>query len=112
MRPPMDQLKRALVRAGFESKDQQKQIERKPKKKVALSGEKAGHAIRTQCELCDAFTNDVEYYQHNDRRVATKWLCINCADEHSINDMSRETNQSPNARNGSFHRRFGRTKKF
>lgn len=108
----MNQLKRALLKAGFASTEQMVVKERQPKKKVPLSEEQKGHEIRVQCEVCMNFTNDIERYDHRDRRIDKQWLCVKCADEHQITDECRSTHQSPNARSGSFRRQYGRTKHF
>ena len=109
----MNQLKKAFLKAGFESSDQGKVKERQPRKQDKLSKEDEGHKIRVQCEVCNSFTNDIEFYNHRDRRIDNqRWLCIKCADEHQIGDDLRDTHQSPNARNGSFRRQYGRTRQF
>ncbi|MBI4237524.1 MAG: hypothetical protein HY696_03785 [Deltaproteobacteria bacterium] len=108
----MDQLKKALQKAGFTTSDQLKTKER-PRKAIKLDDERKGHEIRNQCDLCDKFASNIEHYEH---RVGVlngkKWLCLKCADEHRINDETRTTHQSPLARSGLFLREYGRTRKF
>lgn len=70
------------------------------------------HQHRNFCESCNRTAPDVEFYQHNIPSLKARWLCIICADKHSIPDDARKTNQSDFAMRGTFRRRYGRTKKF
>lgn len=106
----MDQLKKALQKAGFASADQHK-VKERVRKEVKLDAERAGHTIRNQCELCDKFSPDVEFYEHRNRHVEKKWLCMKCADTNNISDDVRRTAQSPYARGGRFLREYGHTRK-
>lgn len=106
----MDQLKKALQKAGIFTSDQLV-VKERPRKAIKLDAEREGHTIRTQCELCDRFSPDVEHYQHTNRSVEKQWLCMKCADEHRINDECRTTNQSSQARSNRFLREYGRTAK-
>ncbi len=107
----MDQLKKALQNAGFFASEQVK-VKERTRTAVKLDKEREGHEIRNQCEFCDGFTQDVEYYDHPNKYVAKKWLCVKCADEHRISDDFRRTTQSSSARSNRFQRNYGHTKKF
>lgn len=108
----MDQLKKALQKAGFFASEQ---IGGKPKerqrKQIALDEERKGHEIRNQCPHCEAYTPNVEYYEHKNRSVPAKWLCVKCADTANISDDFRTTTQSPDSRSGRFNRQYGHTRK-
>lgn len=108
----MSSLKSALQKAGFASTDQNRVVERKPKKAPPKNAGVEGEAqsMRNQCELCSKFTSDVEHYQHNNRLVVKQWLCLKCADANKINDDLRTTAQSTQARSGRFLREYGHTK--
>ncbi len=108
----MSSLKGALQKLGFASTEQNKIIERKPKKAPQKGAgiEAVAHSMRNQCENCSKFTSDVEHYQHNNRLVVKQWLCLKCADAHKINDNLRTTAQSTQARAGRFLREYGHTK--
>jgi hypothetical protein len=54
----------------------------------------------------------VEYYEHKNRSIDAKWLCIKCADTYNIHDSFRETMQSQFAMTGKFIRGWGPTKVF
>lgn len=108
----MSSLKDALQKAGFTSTDQNKVVERKPRKAPQKGAgiEADAQSMRNQCELCNKFTSDVEHYQHNNRLVVKQWLCLKCADTNKINDDLRTTAQSTQARSGRFLREYGHTK--
>lgn len=111
----MQQLKEALIKAGLVSKDEAVDRTKQPtKSKVPKKEFKKyeEHQIRADCELCNKYSPDVEYYKHNNKLIVKRWLCIKCADEHKINDDLRETHQSSYAKSGSFRRMWGRTKSF
>ncbi|MBP9674488.1 MAG: hypothetical protein KBD63_05275 [Bacteriovoracaceae bacterium] len=106
-------LKDALLKAGVKPTEKVA-----PKKKVAppapqVKKEMHSHQVhRNICELCNRTTQDVEYYNHRNAIVRVKWLCLICADQNSIADNFRESNQSEDARRGAFRRFYGATKKF
>ncbi len=70
------------------------------------------HHIRTDCESCRRTGPDVEHYEHSNRLLLVKWLCVKCADSHNIPDQTRQTRQSQFARSGLFRREYGATKIF
>lgn len=70
------------------------------------------HHLRTECEACKKSGPDVEFYEHSNRMLNVKWLCIKCADTHRISDERRQTQQSQFARSGRFLREYGATKIF
>ena len=110
-------MKDALIKAGVISKDS---IDREKEKERRTKIEKKGpaqhgihaHHIRTDCGHCKKGAPDVEFYEHTNRSVEAKWLCIPCADKLWIKDECRQTNQSSYAKAGTFRRFFGATKKF
>ncbi len=106
----MDQMKKALQKAGIFSSEQHKPKERQ-RKDVQLDAERKGHEIRTQCAHCEEFKSNVELYEHKNRAVQAKWLCVKCADVNNISDDFRMTTQSPDARSGMFNRSYGHTRK-
>jgi len=110
----MQQLKQALIKAGLVSKEMANEGRKPPEKSKPPEKELKKfheHQIRTICELCGKSEPDVEYYRHNNKLIIKRWLCVNCANEHRIDDSLRETNQSTNSRSGTFHRMWGRTTK-
>lgn len=70
------------------------------------------HHLRTLCDACKKSGPDVEYYEHRNRSVDAKWLCVKCADTYNIPDTCRETMQSQFAIAGRFIRNYGATKIF
>jgi hypothetical protein len=108
----MSSLKDALQKLGFASTEQNKIIERKPKKAPQKGAgiEADAQSMRNQCENCLKFTSDVEHYLHKHRLVKGYWLCLKCADTHCISDDVRDTAQSTQARSGRFLREYGHTK--
>ncbi len=106
----MKQLKAAFAKVGLFSSEKLKVKERK-RKGVALDEERRGHAIRNQCGLCNAFAPDVERYEHRNKAIAAKWLCVKCADANNISDDLRVTAQSHDSHNGMFNRQYGHTRK-
>lgn len=108
----MDQLKKALQKAGLFSSEQvcAKPRER-ARKEVALDAERKGHEIRSQCSHCEEFAPTVEHYEHTNRLLNGKWLCVKCADRYNISDDLRTTGQSPDARSARFMRDYGHTRK-
>jgi hypothetical protein len=68
--------------------------------------------IRTDCEACKKSAPDVEYYEHTNKRLSVKWLCVNCADNNNIMDDCRQTMQSEQSMRKVFTRRYGKTKIF
>lgn len=68
--------------------------------------------IRTECDACKKSEPDVEYYEHTDKRLSAKWLCLTCADNNNIPDEKRQTMQSEHAMRKVFRRRYGKTKIF
>lgn len=107
----MDQLKKALQKAGIFSSEQEKKVSERKRKNVKLDKEREGHEIRNQCDLCSEFKTTVEFYEHKNRAVGVKWLCVKCADTNNISDDFRTTAQSPDSRSGMFMRSYGHTRK-
>ncbi len=118
-------LQEALLKAGLvKNKDlPDKRAEKKgflkkgPKKpfkqeKPGFLEGKHHHHIRTECDACNKSGPDVEYYEHTNRMLTVKWLCLRCADPHKIHDNSRQTMQSQFASSGKFLREYGPTKVF
>lgn len=114
--PTMDQLKKALMKAGLSaSKPKPVEMPVQPKKSVSPQKEAKKFKedqVRTDCEYCKKYSPDVEYYHHNNKFVEVRWLCMKCADEYRILDELRQTHQSSDARSGRFIRQYGPTKKF
>lgn len=106
------QLKQALIDAGIVSRKEiarEKVMEKQQSKRKDIREDQ----LRIICETCGKSAPDVERYGHRNRAIAGKeWLCLPCADEHSIADDCRMTAQSSQAKSGLFIRRYGRTKKF
>ncbi len=73
---------------------------------------KHSHHVRTECECCKKSGPDVEYYEHKNRSLNVRWLCVKCADSYNIPDACRLTEQSQFAKNGRFLREYGATKVF
>lgn len=112
----MKSLKDALMKAGVVSKntvEREKEKERRDKiqKKGPSQEGIHSHHLRTDCDHCRKNSPDVEYYEHTNRSVTAKWLCIPCADNAWINDECRQTAQSTQSRMGTFRRNFGATKR-
>ena len=110
----MDQLKKALLKAGLKVAGP-KPDEPKPQKSLSPKKEAKkfqDHQIRSDCEYCKKYTSDVEYYMHENKFIAVRWLCMKCADEYKILDDCRQTHQSSDARSSVFRRQYGRTKRF
>jgi hypothetical protein len=110
-------MKDALIKAGVISKDSlDREKEKVRRDKIEKKGpEQHGihaHHIRTDCGVCKRGAPDVEFYEHANRSVEAKWLCIPCADKLWIKDECRQTNQSSYAKAGTFRRFFGATKRF
>lgn len=110
-------MKDALIKAGIISKDQidrEKEKERREKidKKGPAQHGIHSHHLRTDCGHCKKTASDVEFYEHTNKSVVAKWLCLVCADKFWIKDECRMTNQSSHAKSGMFRREFGATKKF
>ncbi|MDO8461758.1 MAG: hypothetical protein Q7S98_02740 [Deltaproteobacteria bacterium] len=127
----MPSLKEALLKAGLVTAEKLKKAEeakrkpqasfRKPVQQKKPSTpppppkpvEKVHeHHLRTFCEHCKKSSPDVEYYQHTNKSLKHYWLCVKCADEHSISDHCRQTHQSGQAQMGLFRREYGATKVF
>ena len=106
-------LQEALLKAGLKpsrgDSGRKKKPERGKQPKKVIDKH---HQQRNLCESCKKTAPDVEFYNHNISSIKAKWLCIICADKHSIPDELRKTNQSDFAMRGTFRRRYGRTKKF
>lgn len=68
--------------------------------------------IRTFCEACKRSGPDIELYEHQNRLLTAKWICVRCADTHNIHDNTRQTNQSQHSKSGMFRREYGPTKVF
>lgn len=110
-------LKDALIKAGVVSKDSiDRQKENARREKIQQKGPSQegihAHHIRTDCANCGKNASDVEYYEHSNRSIEAKWLCMICADKAWIKDECRQTNQSSHAKAGKFRREFGATKRF
>ena len=112
----MKSLKDALIKAGVVSKDAiEREKEKARRDKIQSKGPTQegihGHHLRTDCDHCRKTSPDVEYYEHTNRSVLAKWLCIPCADNAWIKDECRQTAQSTQSRMGTFRRNFGATKR-
>jgi len=110
-------LKDALMQAGLVDKDQpERDKEKKRRENIQKKGpEQTGihtHHIRTDCDQCKNCSPDVEFYEHRNRQLTAKWLCVECADKFSISDDFRQTKQSSHAKSGMFRRFYGHTKRF
>jgi len=110
-------LKDALIKAGVVSKDNlDREKEKVRRENIQSKGPTQhgihAHHIRTDCGHCSKGAPDVEYYEHTNRSIEAKWLCIPCADKASIKDDCRQTNQSSYSKAGTFRRFFGMTKRF
>ncbi|MBI2343005.1 MAG: hypothetical protein HYV02_01505 [Deltaproteobacteria bacterium] len=108
----MDQLKKALQKAGMFSSEQTRgKAKERQRKEIALDAERKGHEIRNQCEHCEEFRPNVEQYAHKNRILRGTWLCVKCADAFNVSDDLRNTMQSPDSRSGMFNRQYGHTRK-
>ncbi len=115
-------LQEALIKAGVVSKEKAREEARKksvprhsrnePKKTAGFIEGKHQHHLRTDCAACKKNSPDVEYYEHRNRSLEAKWLCVTCADQHNILDESRQTMQSQHAQSKRFRRQYGATKIF
>jgi hypothetical protein len=110
-------LKDALVKAGVVKKDSvDLEKDKARREKIQSKGPSQegihAHHIRTDCAHCGKSASDVEYYEHFNRSIEAKWLCMVCADKGWIKDECRQTNQSSHAKAGKFRREFGATKRF
>lgn len=119
-------LQEALLKAGLiKKKEAEKKAEQKPTirkgpgPREPFKNEKPGflegkhhHHIRTDCDACKRSGPDVEYYEHTNRMLNAKWLCLRCADSNKIHDNTRQTMQSQFASSGKFLREYGPTKVF
>ena len=111
-------LQEALLKAGLVTKeklDKKKRPRHVPAPPQPASSREEQiheHHLRTECEACKKSGPDVEFYEHSNRMLNVKWLCIKCADTHRISDERRQTQQSQFARSGRFLREYGATKIF
>jgi hypothetical protein len=103
-------IKDAMIKAGLISKEQirREDIESKGPKQKGVHE----HHVKTHCAQCNRPAEDVEYYEHTNRSLASKWLCVACADKHWIHDDTRQTQQSMAALSQRFQRFYGPTKRF
>jgi hypothetical protein len=103
-------LKDALLKVGLKGTKSQNE---RPKKRVKDKQKvEKFQEQRNFCEHCSAIWPDVEKYNHRKPHIEANWLCSKCADENQISDETRITNQSDFAKNNTFRREFGMTKKF
>lgn len=124
-------LQQALLKAGLvankklpEKKPEKKTIlkparEERPKPSFKESSRPLGfiekkhiHHLRTDCEACKKSGPDVEYYEHRNKILDVRWLCVKCADYYNISDEYRQTMQSQFAMGRRFIRGYGATKVF
>jgi len=115
-------LQEALLKAGLVSKKkvegsgrqgpQRQRPPQKEKKSLGFIEGKHDHHLRTECEACKKSYSDVEYYEHGNKSLLEKWLCLKCVDYYKIPDGCRMTVQSQDARSGLFRRQYGPTKVF
>ncbi len=106
-------LKDALLKAGVKPSEKVSTPKKIIPQKPVIKKEMHSHQVHKNiCELCNRTAQDVEYYNHRNAIVRVKWLCLSCADQNSISDNFRESNQSEDARRGVFRRFYGATKKF
>jgi hypothetical protein len=92
-------MKEALMKAGLISKDTEaREKEKARKEKIEKKGPAQHgihqHHIRTDCGHCKKNQPDVEFYEHTNRSVEAKWLCIPCADKAWIKDEAATPNQA------------------
>ncbi|MBF0493384.1 MAG: hypothetical protein HQM15_11480 [Deltaproteobacteria bacterium] len=115
-------LQEALLKAGL-AKSKSLPDQKDKKKTILKSGEQRPAQarfdnredkapIRTFCEACKRSGPDIELYEHQNRLISAKWICVRCADTHNIHDNTRQTHQSQHAKNGMFRREYGPTKVF
>ncbi len=105
-------LKDALEKAGIKSSKRENERKRKPRASGRPTAIEKHQQQRNFCDCCKRTAPDVEFYKHNNPSIQARWLCIICADRHSIPDDTRQSNQSDFAMRETFRRRYGRTKKF
>ncbi len=113
----MSSLKDALKEAGFKTtvdkkKKQNQQKHHLTKKKGEGNKKIHKHHSRYFCDDCNATSPDVEHYKHSIRTLDAEWLCVMCADKHSIHDDCRQTQQSDFSKRKVFRRGYGPTKRF
>lgn len=103
-------MKDALLKAGLISKEtvRREEIEKKGADQRGIHE----HHLNTFCSQCNKTSEDVEYYEHTNRILRSKWLCVSCADKNWIHDDCRKTQQSILSKSGRFQRFFGPTKRF
>ena len=104
-----DTSEKKVEKKGFVNRGPQKTF--KQEKPGFLEG-KHHHQLRTECDACQRSGPDVEYYEHTNRMLTAKWMCLRCADTNKIHDNSRQTMQSQFASSGKFLREYGPTKVF
>ncbi len=107
----MSSLKDALLKAGLKASKPEVSKPKRPKH----NGPKKVHSHqghRTFCEVCNRTLPDVEFYKHRNPTIKANWICVQCADTHSISDNFRTTNQSEHSRQRIFRREYGPTKRF
>ncbi len=103
-------IKDALLKAGVISKEsiRRDEIEEKGADQKGMHE----HHMNTFCSQCNKTSEDVEYYEHTNRNLKSKWLCVSCADKNWIHDDCRTTQQSVLSRGNRFQRFYGPTKRF
>ncbi|MDH5581964.1 MAG: hypothetical protein OEY33_08645 [Bdellovibrionales bacterium] len=108
----MSSLKDALLKAGLKASSPQVLKKDKPKRHGPKNKVHTHQGHRTFCEVCNRTLPDVEHYNHRNPTVKANWICVQCADSHSISDNFRTTNQSEHSRQRIFRREYGPTKRF
>jgi len=101
-------LKDALLKAGLKPTKSENERDFKPKREKANS-EKHQFA-RNYCEICQSTQPDVEKFNHRNRLIDAKWICVNCADKNEIHDDFRVTDQSDFATQNKYRRYYGPTR--
>ncbi len=101
-------LKDALLKAGLKPTKSENERDFKPKREKKNS-EKHQFA-RNYCEVCQSTQPDVEKFNHRNRLIDAKWICVNCADKNEIHDDFRVTDQSDFATQNKYRRYYGPTR--
>ncbi len=128
----MASLKDQLVKLGFKSTvpaskrprpetktptPPPKKVERRPAPPQDKASSPSGNYFQlpkhqvTFCDACQSTFPDVEFYDHRNRLLQARWVCVRCADTHKIHDDCRMTMQSDFAKKGHFRREYGPTHK-
>ena len=107
-------LKEALEKAGFKAskpatRKPVRHVNRGTKDSTRRGGKIHDHHHRTECDACRKTAPDVERYDHRNRSLNAKWLCMVCADHYQISDDLRMTAESDISKRRMFVRNYGHT---